>query len=138
MEGPPIHGGNVAQTEQPNGDTVYNLYDLTDLPTSTQIDPSPVGKSQAETTPTYETYGYDAAGNQVTHTDADNRTVQDVATAPGPGETTVITTTNTLTSTATPCPGRAKPSPRRVPCRPRPTAPPSTPPTARPARRTTA
>jgi len=54
---------------------------------------------------------YDAAGNQVTHLDADNRTdtttpdaanraVQDVATAPGPGGTaatgTVITTTNTF------------------------------------------
>ncbi len=56
---------------------------------------------------------YDAAGNQVTHLDADNRTdtttpdaanraVQDVATAPGPGGTaatgTVITTTNTFDS----------------------------------------
>ncbi len=59
--------GNVAQVEQPNGDTVYNLYDLTDLPLSTQIDPSPVGKSQAQQAPTYETSSYDAAGNQVSH-----------------------------------------------------------------------
>ncbi len=99
--------GNVAQVERPNGDTVYNLYDLTDLLTSTQIDPNPVGKSAAQTAPKYETYSYDAAGNQVTHTDADNRTdsttldadnraVQDVATAPGPGGTTVITTTNSF------------------------------------------
>ncbi len=99
--------GNVAQVERPNGDTVYNLYDLTDLPLSTQIDPSPVNKSQAQTAPTYETYSYDAAGNQVSHTDADNRTdtlmldadnrtVQDVATALGPGGTTTITTTNSF------------------------------------------
>ncbi len=99
--------GNVAQVEQPNGDTVYHLYDLTDLPLSTQIDPSPVGKSQAQTAPTYETYSYDAAGNQVSHTDADNRTdsttldadnrtVQDVMTALGPGGTTTITTTNSF------------------------------------------
>ena len=99
--------GNVAQVERPNGDTVYYLYDLSDLPLSTQIDPSPVTKAQAQTTPTYETYAYDAAGNRVTHTDADtrtdtvtldadNRTVQDVATALGPGGTTVITTTNTF------------------------------------------
>ncbi len=99
--------GNVAQVQQPNGDTVYNLYDLTDLPLSTQIDPAPVNKSQAQQEPTYETYSYDAAGNQVSHTDADNRTdtlmldadnrtVQDVATALGPGGTTTITTTNSF------------------------------------------
>lgn len=45
----------MAQVERPNGDTVYNLYDLTDLPLSTQIDPSPVPKSQAQKAPTYET-----------------------------------------------------------------------------------
>jgi len=99
--------GNVAQVEQPNGDTVYHLYDLTDLTLSTQTDPKPVGKSQAQQAPKYETYAYDAAGNQVSHTDADNRTetttldadnrtVQDVATVPGPSGTTTITTTNTF------------------------------------------
>jgi len=83
------------------------LYDLTDLPLSTQIDPSPVGKSQARQAPTYETSSYDAAGNQVSHTDADNRTdtitldadnraVQDVATVLGPSGTTTITTTSTF------------------------------------------
>jgi len=66
-----------------------------------------VGKSQAQQAPTYETYSYDAAGNQVSHTDADNRTdtttldadnraVQDVATALGPSGTTTITTTNSF------------------------------------------
>ncbi len=97
----------MAQVQQPNGDTVYHLYDLTDLPTSTQIDPSPVGKSQARQAPMYETYAYDAAGNQVSHSDADNRTdtitldadnrsVQDVAIALGPSGTTTITTTSSF------------------------------------------
>jgi len=99
--------GNVAQVQQPNGDTVYNLYDLTDLLTSTQTDPSPVSKGAAQTAPKYETYAYDAAGNQISHTDADNRadsttldaatcTVQDVATVPGPTGTTTITTTTSF------------------------------------------
>jgi len=88
--------GNVAQVERPNGDTVYYLYDLSDRPISTQIDPSAVTKGQAQQAPTYETFAYDAAGNGISHTDADNRTVQDVATTPGPGRTTTITTTTTF------------------------------------------
>ncbi len=110
--------GNVAQTQQPNGDVVYNTYDAADRLTNIAIDPAPLSKSQAATHPSYEAYGYDAAGNQTTVIDADNRTettqydgdnrvVQDVAASTAPTGTTTITTTtrydpngNTLAQTA--------------------------------------
>ena len=96
--------GNVAQVQQPNGDTVYNLYDLSDLLLSTQIDTSPVSKTGAKGMSTYDFYSYDAAGNQIRHSDADNRTdlmtldaadrtVRDAVSTPGATGTTLITTT---------------------------------------------
>ncbi len=95
--------GAVAQVQQPNGDTIYNLYDLSDLLLSTEINPAPVSKTSAKGAPTYDFYTYDAAGNQTTHADGDNRidtltldgdnrTVQDVARGPGSGGTTITTT----------------------------------------------
>ncbi len=102
---------NVAQVQQPNGDVTYNTYYPTDDRYTVQVDPAPVGKGGTPGLPLVDTYTYDAAGNQVTHTDADdrtdtttpdaaNRTVQEVATVPGPGGTaatgTVITTTNSF------------------------------------------
>lgn len=98
--------GNVAQTQQPNRDVVYNLYDAADRLTNVEIDPGPTAltKAQATTHPSYKAYSYDAAGNQVQYTDADNRTtttqydgasraVQSVAVSVPPAGTTTITTT---------------------------------------------
>jgi len=96
--------GNVAQTQQPNGDVVYNLYDAADRVTNVEIDPAPLTKAQAATHPSYEAYGYDAAGNQTVSVDADNRMattqydgdnrmVQSVAMSAPPTGTTTITTT---------------------------------------------
>jgi len=97
--------GNVAQTQQPNRDVVYNLYDAADRLTNVEIDPgpTPLTKAQATTHPSYKAYSYDAAGNQVQYTDADNRTtttqydgasraVQSVAVSVPPAGTTTITT----------------------------------------------
>jgi len=97
--------GNVAQTVQPNGDVVYNVYDAADRLTNVEIDPAPLSKAQAATHPSYEAYSYDPAGNQTQFTDADNRTtttqydggnraVQDVAASTAPTGTTTITTTS--------------------------------------------
>ncbi len=103
--------GNVAQVQQPNGDVTYNTYDFADELRTVEVDPAPVGKGGAPGQPRVDSYTYDAAGNQVTHLDADNRTdtttpdaanrtVQDVATVPGSGGTaatgTVITTTTSF------------------------------------------
>jgi RHS repeat-associated protein len=98
--------GNVAQTQQPNGDVVYNEYDAADRLTNVEIDPgpTPLTKAQAATHPSYKAFSYDAAGNQVQYTDADNRTtttqydgasrvVQNVAVSVPPAGTTTITTT---------------------------------------------
>jgi len=98
--------GNVAQTQQPNGDVVYNVYDAADRLTTVEIDPgpAPLTKGQAAMHPRYEAYGYDRAGNQTVSVDADNRTdttqydgdnraVQDVAASAAPTGTTTITTT---------------------------------------------
>jgi len=96
--------GNVAQTRQPNGDVVYNAYDAADRLTNVEIDPALLTKAQAATHPSYEAYGYDAAGNQTVAVDADNRlttsqydgdnrAVQSVAASTAPTGTTTITTT---------------------------------------------
>jgi len=96
--------GNVAQTQQPNGDVVYNVYDAADRLTNVELDPAPLSKGQAATHPSYEVYGYDGAGNQTltqdadnradtTQYDGDNRVVQDVAVSYPPTGTTTITTT---------------------------------------------
>ncbi len=96
--------GNVAQTQQPTGDVVYNVYDAADRLTNVEIDPGPLTKTQAATHPSYEAYGYDQAGNQTVAMDADNRTtttqydgdnraVQSVAVSYPPTGTTTITTT---------------------------------------------
>ncbi len=96
--------GNVAQTQQPNGDVVYNVYDAADRLTTVEIDPAPLTKGQAATHPSYEAYGYDAAGNQTvaqdadnrattTQYDGDNRATQSVAASTAPTGTTTITTT---------------------------------------------
>ncbi len=96
--------GNVAQTQQPNGDVVYNVYDAADRLTTVEIDPAPLTKGQAATHPSYEAYGYDAAGNQTVAQDADNRVAttqydgagrltQSVAVSYPPTGTTTITTT---------------------------------------------
>jgi len=96
--------GNVAQTRQPNGDVVYDEYDAADRLTNVEIDPGLLTKAQAATHPSYEAYGYDAAGNQTVSVDADNRVattqydgdnraVQDVAASAAPTGTTTITTT---------------------------------------------
>jgi len=96
--------GNVAQTRQPNGDVVYNEYDAADRLTNVEIDPGLLTKAQAATHPSYEAYGYDAAGNQTVSVDADNRVttnqydgdnraVQSVAASTAPTGTTTITTT---------------------------------------------
>jgi len=97
--------GNVAQTQQSNGDVVYNLYDAADRLTNVEIDPAPLTKAQAATHPSYEAYGYDAAGNQTVAVDADNRVTtsqydgdnratQSVAASAAPTGTTTITTTS--------------------------------------------
>jgi len=103
--------GNVEQVQQPNGDVTDNTYYPTDDLYTVQVYPAPVGKGGTPGLPLVDTYTYDAAGNQITHLDPDNRTdtttpdaanrtVLDVATVPGPGGTaatgTVITTTNTF------------------------------------------
>ncbi len=93
--------GNVAQVEQPQGDTTYNSYDLADQLTKELIYPHPVGAPGANDA-AYSAYGYDRAGNvavsidadgrsTATTLDGDNRTVQDTSVT-GDG-TTVITTT---------------------------------------------
>jgi len=110
--------GNVAQTQQPNGDVVYNEYDAADRVTNVEIDPAPLTKAQAATHPSYEAYGYDQAGNQTVSVDADNRTtmtqydgdnrmMQGVTVSYPPTGTTTITTTmgydpdgNTLSQTS--------------------------------------
>jgi len=51
--------GNVAQTQQPNGNIVYNVYDAADQLQAVEIDPAPLTKTQAATHPSYEAYGYD-------------------------------------------------------------------------------
>jgi len=53
---------------------VYNVYDAADQLQAVEIDPAPLTKAQAATHPSYEAYGYDAAGNQTVALDADNRT----------------------------------------------------------------
>ncbi len=94
--------GNVAQTQQPNGDVTYNTYDAADRLRTVEIDPQPVGKGGANPNK-YETYTYDAAGNVAQSTDADNRAtttqydgdnraVQSVAVSYPPTGTTTITT----------------------------------------------
>jgi len=96
--------GNVAQTQQPRGDIVYNVYDAADQLQAVEIDPAPLTKGQAATHPRYEAYGYDQAGNQTVSVDADNRTTttqydgagrltQSVAVSYPPTGTTTITTT---------------------------------------------
>jgi YD repeat-containing protein len=93
--------GNVAQTEQPNGNTTYNSYDLADQLTEGLIYPHPVGAPGANDA-AYSAYGYDAAGNVVVSIDADgrstattrdgdNRTVQDTSVT-GDGATVITTT----------------------------------------------
>jgi len=93
--------GNVAQVEQPQGDTTYNTYDLADQLTEQLIYPHPAGAPGANDA-AYSAYGYDGAGNVTVRIDADgrdtattldgdNRTVQE-ASVTGDG-TTVITTT---------------------------------------------
>ncbi len=95
--------GNVAQTQQPNGDVTYNTYDLADQLTTVEIDPAAVGKGGGGQLK-YESYSYDRAGNATTRTDADNRshtstldgddqTTQSTDTTSAPGGLSVITTT---------------------------------------------
>jgi len=96
--------GNVAQTQQPNGDVTYDTYDLADQLTGVEIDPAPVGKGGGVGQPTYESYSYDKAGTLVESVDADNRdhkntldgdnrTTRTVDTAySGPTATTITTT----------------------------------------------
>jgi len=98
--------GNVAQTVQPNGDVVYNVYDAADQLTTVEIDSVPLStKGAAATHAAYEVYSYDAAGNVTSFTDADNRTmatsydgdnrvVRSVSTSTDQSGTTVVTTTN--------------------------------------------
>jgi len=96
--------GNVAQTVQPRGDVTYNVYDAADRLTAVEIDAAPISKAGAVTHARYEAYSYDAAGNVVQSTDADNRTtttqydgdtrpVGSVDTATDSSGTTTITTT---------------------------------------------
>lgn len=110
--------GNVAQTVQPQGDTVYNTYDAADRLTNVETDPAPVTKG-ATNPAKYETYSYDNADNPTTSTDADGRATsstydgdgrlaQAVATSSDASGTTTITTTarydpdgNTLGTTTT-------------------------------------
>ncbi len=93
--------GNVAQVEQPNGNTTYNTYDLADQLGEQVLYPHPVGAPGANDA-AYSAYSYDGAGNVTVSSDADgrstattldgdNRTVGDTSvTADG---ATVITTT---------------------------------------------
>jgi len=96
--------GNVAQTVQPRGDVTYNVYDAADRLTAVEIDAAPISKAGAVAHARYEAYSYDAAGNVVQSTDADNRTtttqydgdtrpVGSVDTATDASGTTTITTT---------------------------------------------
>ncbi len=93
--------GNVAQTEQPNGNTTYHSYDLADQLMEQLLYPHPVGAPGANDA-AYSAYGYDQAGNvtvsidadgrsTTTTLDGDNRTVQD--TSVSSDGATVITTT---------------------------------------------
>ncbi len=79
-----------------------------DNPVLVETNPTLVGKgSSGKFQATYDGHAYDAAGNQVSHSDAGNRidsttldaanrTVQDVVSAPGATGTTLITTTNSF------------------------------------------
>ncbi len=91
--------GNVAVVQQPTGDVTVNAYDLADEPSATLLAAAP---GQPTTPLSYESYGYDAAGNQATLTDADgrtttttydgdNRVLQSVATSTDDRGTTTIT-----------------------------------------------
>ncbi len=93
--------GNVAQVEQPQGNTTYNSYDLADQVTEELLYPHPVGAPGA-TDPAYTSYGYDGAGNvtvtidadgrsTTTTLDGDNRTVGDRSIT-GDGATVITTT----------------------------------------------
>ncbi len=95
--------GNVAQTVQPNGDTVYNTYDAADRLQAVETDPQPVTKG-ATNPSKYESYTYDNADNPTGSTDADGRTTatqydgdgrvaQAVATSSDASGATTITTT---------------------------------------------
>ncbi len=96
--------GNVKQTEQPQGDTTYNAYDLADQLSEQFIYPHPVTTLGANDA-AYSYDSYDRAGNVTLSIDADgrsttttldgaDRTVQEASrTADG---ATVITTTNSF------------------------------------------
>jgi len=95
--------GNVAQTQRPNGDAIYDIYNQADHLTNVEIDAALIMKSGAATHPKYESYGYDAAGNVTTFTDSDGRIAttqydgdgriaQGVSTTSGASGMTVITT----------------------------------------------
>ena len=82
--------GNVAQVQQPNGDVVYDQYDLADQLIYLETDPAPVAGASNSTNTSYV---YDLAGNQVeardfdgrdhqTEYDADNRVTQATDTDP--------------------------------------------------------
>ncbi len=62
--------GNVAQVEQPNGDTVFDTYDLVHQLTYREVDTAPV---LTQTNIMVEGYTYDDAGNQATGDDFDQR-----------------------------------------------------------------
>jgi len=94
--------GNVAQVQQPTGDMTANAYDLADEPSLALLAAAPVAPGQPATTLSYESYGYDAAGNLASLTDADgrgtvttydgdNRVLQSVATSSDDRGTTTIT-----------------------------------------------
>ncbi len=94
--------GNVAQVQQPTGDMTANAYDLADEPSLALLAAAPVAPGQPATTLSYESYGYDGAGNLASLTDADgrgtattydgdNRVLQSVATSSDDRGTTTIT-----------------------------------------------
>jgi len=91
--------GNVAVVQQPTGDVTVNAYDPADEPSATLLAAAP---GQPTTPLSYESYGYDGAGNLATLTDADgrtttttydgdNRVLQSVATSSDDRGTTTIT-----------------------------------------------
>jgi len=61
--------GQIAQIQQPNGDTTSNTYDTAGELVSRSFTPASGTGST-----TYESYGYDAAGDPTTYTDPDGRT----------------------------------------------------------------
>jgi len=96
--------GNVKQTEQPQGDTTDNTYDLADQLNTQLIYPHPVTTPGANDA-VYSGYSYDQAGNVTVSIDADGRsttTTLDGANRTGQessvtaDRTTVITTTNSF------------------------------------------